>query len=315
MEEKINHREIIKKIAENYSQLESSIVSQLRLSCDHHYVTIGSFREEIWQSLFEQIIPKKFSIERSVFIIDSNEKVSKEVDLVIFDEQYTPYIFNFGKIKYIPIEAVAVVVQCKSDHLGNQNITAWKDSITKLRTSLHSIARMHGKVAHGEIIDTVKYTQTSTRPIYILCHLNESATDRKVVMQHFDIVICPENGRLKMTTQSDKLSNWYKKLNHAEEQYKDNVMEMEGSFSDITLDQYKVGCWEETTNANEEESKVSDNKVVVGERTILSLIFQLNQLLMLINNPLLFPHQAYVKMFNRCLNEAEVESIPQSTII
>lgn len=35
------------------------------------------------------------------------------------------------------------------------------------------------------------------------------------------------------------------------------------------------------------------------EYTLLSFIFQFNQMLMMINNPLFFPHKAYVDMFNR----------------
>ena len=39
--------------------------------------------------------------------------------------------------------------------------------------------------------------------------------------------------------------------------------------------------------------------------SLLTFNFQLNQLLMLINNPILFPHRAYVKMFNG--EEQEIE--------
>ncbi len=41
---------------------------------------------------FLRIIPKKFNTTRFVFIIDSKENISKEVDIAIYDEQYTPYI-------------------------------------------------------------------------------------------------------------------------------------------------------------------------------------------------------------------------------
>ena len=104
----------IKKIAKNYNQLEQSLVNQLRLELSKHNLTIGTYRERVWQSLFEMIIPKKYCIDQSVFIIDSYGNISREVDLAVYDEVYTPYIFNYGEIKFIPIEAVAVVVQCKS---------------------------------------------------------------------------------------------------------------------------------------------------------------------------------------------------------
>lgn len=107
----------ISKIRSNYVSLEKSIVDQLSLEVTKHQLTTGTYRETVWKSLFDMIIPRKFCIEQGVFIIDSKGKISDEVDLVIFDEMYTPYIFNYGKIKFIPIEAVAVVVQCKSKNL------------------------------------------------------------------------------------------------------------------------------------------------------------------------------------------------------
>ena len=97
---------IIPDIITNYQQLESSIVEQLYMKHALHGTTIGTEREEVWSQVFEAILPKKFVIERSVFIIDSQENVSHEVDLAIFDETYTPYIFRYGRIKFIPIEAL-----------------------------------------------------------------------------------------------------------------------------------------------------------------------------------------------------------------
>lgn len=298
MSEKIEQdNAIIKGIAENYIRMEETIVKQLQFSCQHH-VTIGGFREEIWKSLFEQIIPKKFSIERSVFIIDSFGHVSNEVDLAIFDEQYTPYIFNYGKMKYIPIEAVAVVVQCKSSDL--RGIADWVDSITKMRTSLKSVARMHSSVISGEfeyeedpsgklIFDKEKHkfklTQTSTRPIRILCHLDESATTSRKGVDQFDIIISPKEERLKVqiNPENENLNYWYNELNHVDPKYERFRSEFgTGSTGEIQMENYRV----------------YNDKDMRNEISLLSLIFQLNQLLMLINNPILFPHRAYVDLFN-----------------
>src|SRR5690554_4720318 len=134
-------RETIQKIKENYKRIERSIVEQLFLEFSNHNPTTGSYREDVWHSLFRQIVPHKFAIEKSVFIIDSNGEISREVDLAIFDEQYTPYIFNYGNVRFIPIEAVAVVVQCKSNSIDNGNLEEWKKSIDKLETNTQSITR------------------------------------------------------------------------------------------------------------------------------------------------------------------------------
>uniref|UniRef100_UPI002A7F1BA7 DUF6602 domain-containing protein n=1 Tax=Enterocloster asparagiformis TaxID=333367 RepID=UPI002A7F1BA7 len=134
----------IEKLAENYNQLERSLVNQLRLQVPNHQLTVGTYRERVWKSLFEMIIPKKYCIEQSVFIIDSYGNISREVDLAVYDEMYTPYIFNYGEIKFIPIEAVAVVVQCKSgvnDTATTENAIEWVNTVKALKTSMDSVTR------------------------------------------------------------------------------------------------------------------------------------------------------------------------------
>lgn len=44
-----------------------------------------------------------------------------------------------------------------------------------------------------------------------------------------------------------------------------------------------------------------------GELSLLTFNLQLNQLLMLINNPMLFPHIAYAEMFDRNEEESKDE--------
>ncbi|MFF2481933.1 DUF6602 domain-containing protein [Paenibacillus sp. NPDC058071] len=286
------NNEIIRKIADNYIQLEKAMVAQLRLSSQHH-LTTGSFREEIWKNMFEQIVPRKFSVEQSVFIIDSNGNISNEVDLAIFDEQYTPYIFRFGKLKYIPIEAVAVVVQCKSKSLDNGDLKKWVESIQALKTSNKSITRTQGMVvSEGFNVKKESLTQTSTRPLRILCHLNESYAGTEE--SWFDFVIAPKDERLKLWSLPDNSDTkyWYKTLNHAEEQYNEYIRDYEGKV--VGLDKYVVSQGDRDPAQKSEGAK--DKEV-----TLLTLTFQLNQLLMLLNNPMFFPHLAYVEMFNKRL--------------
>ena len=111
MSDEERFKKAIKNIKNNYKQIERSKVNQLYLEQDLHPTTIGTAREEIWGEIFEGLIPKKFVVERSVFLIDAKDNVSLEADLVIMDEMYTPYIFRYGSIKFIPIEAVAAVIQ------------------------------------------------------------------------------------------------------------------------------------------------------------------------------------------------------------
>lgn len=272
-------------IIKNYCEAEKSLVAQLNFQVPNHPPTIGGFREEIWEQLFEQTIPKKYVIEQSVFLMDSAGNISDEVDLAIFDEMYTPYIFRNGRIKFIPIEAVAAVVQCKSTNVKNKkdtsNITKWCKSIDKLITSGDSITRIAPRISVGAVP-----SQKGTRPIKILCALKKPP---KVLMEDFDFYIlsdkkkCPDKIQLIIPHEKDwDLGKWHYELNMripAEEVLKLKEETFEEKILNRTLADYRVE---------------SDGKPV----TLLTLNFQLNQLLMLINNPMLFPHMAYIKMFN-----------------
>ncbi|RRD94679.1 hypothetical protein EII17_07160 [Clostridiales bacterium COT073_COT-073] len=299
-------KRFIKDIRENYRKLEHELVTQLSYEVEHD-VTTGTNREEIWVEFFRRIIPKKFNIARSVFIIDSHENCSKEVDIAIYDEQYTPYIFNYGNIKFIPIEAVAAVVQCKSRTLTKSNLEEWVQRIESLRTSRNSIARLatYNHIGEPALKDGIEKseksnedmkenkktpTQTATAPIKILCYISEqkTTTDNSNGRNKFDIVIeafqkegdsetQQDLGNLKITfKEPNDLFSLYKRFNHAAPESK--IEE---------TDNLKKECLE--------ERKISDYSI--KEYSLLSFIFQFNQMLMLINNPMFFPHKAYVDMF------------------
>jgi len=172
MSEKTQNESPMQAIIHNYIETEKSLVTQLNFQANHS-LTIGGFREEIWKQLFQQIIPKKYVIEQSVFLMDSNGKVSNEVDLAIFDEMYTPYIFRNGRIKFIPIEAVAAVIQCKSTNVNSKktdkyDLEEWCQSINDLNTSGDSVTRVISELKQGPA-----KSQSGTRPIKILCALKE----------------------------------------------------------------------------------------------------------------------------------------------
>jgi hypothetical protein len=282
----------IKKVYENYENIEKSLVNQLLLETPNQQLTMGIYRERVWRDLFEEIVPKKFCIDQGIFVMDSHGHISDEVDLAIFDEQYTPYIFNYGKIKFIPIEAVAVVIQCKSKELNSSVLERWIESIDKLTTSLNSVARVMTGVIDNNIKNTKpKKSQTSTRPIKILCCIGENEKIGEKIRNMFDIClyVSKEMNSLKKIIEHENWTyyQWYEELNHFK-------LERFGG-------EFELYNENKNTSGQEIDKKLSDIKIIDNkgnENIILSLIFQLNQLLMLINNPMLFPHESYARMFN-----------------
>ncbi|WP_077611900.1 DUF6602 domain-containing protein [Clostridium sp. Marseille-P2415] len=294
----------ILELAKNYINMESVLVNQLMIQTPNHYLTTGTYREEIWKSLFEAIIPKKYCIEQSVFIIDSNGNISKEVDLAVFDEMYTPYIFKYGKIKFIPIEAVAIVIQCKSK-IGNDrdllfNLREWTESINRLETSLDSVARTMTDVQDNKVRKKdFEYTQTATRPIKILCATMVTIeTGDLETLFDFILHISSDRKRLikKIKNEDSDFSEWYYSLNHFNP----------ASYDGISKEEERVKKQIKNINSERKLTNLRIADKYNHENVIMSLIFQLNQILMLINNPMLFPHAAYVKGFNNIFRESDI---------
>lgn len=290
-----------------YKRLANMIASDLQIETSNHHLTSGTSRELIWLEIFEKIVPTKFKIAQSVFLIDSYGKVSKEVDLAIYDEQYTPYIFNRRNILFIPIEAVVAVVQSKSNTMDQdvkKNLKRWAKSIYKLKPSLNAVSRTQQGILDTSIARNLQ-TQTATRPILILCTLNALKTEVRekelallpAVKSRFDFILhLDKEKQLQCIVDENKtLASWYKELNH----YK-----LERYGTDFERLSKLAKCSGETTRKLKDLS-IKDNEE--KENVLLTFKMQFNQLLMLINNPMFFPHASYVNLFNRELNSAEKE--------
>lgn len=303
----------LKAIIHNYLETEKSLVSQLNFQLPDHPPTIGGFREEIWKQLFEQIVPKKYVIEQSVFLMDSQGKVSNEVDLAIFDEMYTPYIFRNGRIKFIPIEAVAAVVQCKSKSLECDDLVDWCKHINDLHTVSNATARLATSVVTPE---TPNPTQKATRPIKILCHLGNTPQSSKksyISDELFDFELIADNDQKRITVlypEGKTLFEWFNELNNRQDTNDD--MKQEASESE-ELKRNPIEEFSKSTVAknNLDEYRVTSTNPKKSGVSLLSFNLQFNQLLMLINNPMLFPHIAYAKRFCEVYESMPEEDAPK----
>lgn len=80
----------------------------------------GIVNEESWRQLLVDYLPTRYNVEKA-FIIDSDGNISQEIDLVIFDRQYTPLLFKANGATYIPIESVYMVLEVKQE-ISKSNI-------------------------------------------------------------------------------------------------------------------------------------------------------------------------------------------------
>ena len=96
-----------------------------------HPGTKGDAAENVWISLFNEYLPARYTAEKA-HIVDSTGQQSDQIDVVVFDRQYTPFVFKMGGQITIPAESVYAVFETKQT-LNADNIQYAKDKIASVR--------------------------------------------------------------------------------------------------------------------------------------------------------------------------------------
>ena len=77
-------------------------------------VAKGDATEKNWLDWMKEFLPKRYAADKA-FVIDSNGHVSDQIDIVIYDKQYSPIIFHQDGSLYITAESVYAVFEVKQD--------------------------------------------------------------------------------------------------------------------------------------------------------------------------------------------------------
>lgn len=77
-----------------------------------HPTSKGDASQKVWLDLLQVYLPKRYEAA-TAFVVDSNGKFSEQIDVVIFDRQYSPFIFQYQEQTIIPAESVYAVFEAK----------------------------------------------------------------------------------------------------------------------------------------------------------------------------------------------------------
>ena len=77
-----------------------------------HPGTKGDGSEHVWLDLLNTYLPKRYQAAKA-HVVDSQGKFSQQIDVVVFDRQYSPFIFNYQGQTIIPAESVYAVFEAK----------------------------------------------------------------------------------------------------------------------------------------------------------------------------------------------------------
>lgn len=180
-----------------------------------HPGTKGDATEANWIDWFRKYLPNRYAVDKAI-IIDSTGKSSDQIDLVIYDAQYSYLVFRQHDYKLIPAESVYAVFEVKQDlnktHMEYAQNKA--ESVRSLFRSSVAIQYAGGKFSPKplhEILagilttrsswvapiapDVVKYinTQDHNKRLDFVCSISDNTfvVDNNIFADQYDAVRTP----------------------------------------------------------------------------------------------------------------------------
>ncbi len=106
-----------------------------------HPTSKGDSFENSWIDWLNEYLPKRYRVDKA-FIIDSKGKLSQQIDIVIYDKQYSPFVFNQNGTLYIPAESVYAVFEVKP-LMNKPYLNYAGKKIASVRRLLRTSGRIH----------------------------------------------------------------------------------------------------------------------------------------------------------------------------
>jgi len=134
---KINTRQIFRGLQD---QMEAKLTFNRRVVS--HPTAKGTATELEWIDMLSTYLPRRYCAD-CAFVMDSKGNISEQIDIVIFDRQYSPFILRQNGVTYIPAECVYAVIEVKQE-LNKKNLEyAQKKAASVRRLKRTSVAIPH----------------------------------------------------------------------------------------------------------------------------------------------------------------------------
>ncbi len=164
-----------------FEGLQKQMISQLNTNREFitHPGSKGDSLENAWIEWLQKYLPNRYSVDKAI-VIDSNGNTSQQIDIVIYDNWFTPFIFSQNGFHYIPAEGVYAIFEVKPDISGSSecitNIQYAADKIESVRklkrttTSIISVGQKQSprgltKIVGGILTSTKSGSKTSNETL------------------------------------------------------------------------------------------------------------------------------------------------------
>lgn len=100
----------------------------------HHPGSKGDASENVWIEMLDLYLPRRYQTAKA-HVVDSLGNFSQQIDVVVFDRQYSPFIFSYQNQTIIPAESVYAVFEAKQ--------TADAALVAYAQEKVASVRRLH----------------------------------------------------------------------------------------------------------------------------------------------------------------------------
>ena len=96
-------------------QTKMEATLELGRACIPHNGEMGEAAEESWRKWLRTYLPGRYAVDKA-FVVDCDGNISDQIDIVVYDRQYSYFVFEQEQVKYVPAESVYAVIEAKQDH-------------------------------------------------------------------------------------------------------------------------------------------------------------------------------------------------------
>jgi uncharacterized protein DUF6602 len=102
-----------------FEGLQKQMLAQLSTNREfiEHPGSKGDSLEMTWIEWLRKYLPNRYCVDKAI-IIDHKGNISHQIDLVIYDQQFTPFVLTQNGVHYIPAEGVYAIFEVKPDLNG-----------------------------------------------------------------------------------------------------------------------------------------------------------------------------------------------------
>lgn len=154
-----------------FNGLQKQMSAQLNTNREFidHPGSKGDALENAWIEWLRKYLPNRYCIDKAI-VIDHEGNTSHQIDIVIYDNWFTPFIFNQNGFYYIPAEGVYAVFEVKPDIKGNVGDKTYIEYAGEKIESVRKLKREAASFINGG----VKYAPRPLTKIVggVLCSTN-----------------------------------------------------------------------------------------------------------------------------------------------